>query len=189
MTNSDAREGYYIHSCVKMRYKGDYSPQELLDPVSYEWNPLDDAYRELLDREKYVSLSELKKAASQSIEENMVVDATAPEQVEKDSDDGYDEEGVERGGKQEAGFLFSSNMPGLMSKEELDAFDFGKIKIRLRGRMNVAKVLSYHFNWLPRINGTQNLVGFHEVGRLRSLFEETVATVGPDVARNMVLTF
>ncbi|KZS97909.1 arginine-tRNA-protein transferase [Sistotremastrum niveocremeum HHB9708] len=25
--------GFYIHSCPKMRYKGEYSPSELLDPV------------------------------------------------------------------------------------------------------------------------------------------------------------
>ena len=29
--------GYYIHSCQKMRYKGDYSPSFLLDPVSPLW--------------------------------------------------------------------------------------------------------------------------------------------------------
>lgn len=27
--------GYYIHSCSKMRYKGDYKPSELLCPVIY----------------------------------------------------------------------------------------------------------------------------------------------------------
>lgn len=26
--------GYYIRTCQKMRYKGDYSPSQLLDPVS-----------------------------------------------------------------------------------------------------------------------------------------------------------
>ena len=28
--------GYYIHSCAKMRYKGEYRPQHVLDPESYE---------------------------------------------------------------------------------------------------------------------------------------------------------
>ncbi|KAJ1993608.1 Arginyl-tRNA--protein transferase 1 [Dimargaris cristalligena] len=32
--------GYYIHSCPKMNYKGDYRPSELLDPVTYEWHSL-----------------------------------------------------------------------------------------------------------------------------------------------------
>lgn len=31
-TNSNI-QGFYIHSCQKMRYKGDYSPSYLADPV------------------------------------------------------------------------------------------------------------------------------------------------------------
>ena len=31
--------GFYIHSCAKMRYKGEYRPSYILDPESYEWNP------------------------------------------------------------------------------------------------------------------------------------------------------
>ncbi|KAF9469094.1 arginine-tRNA-protein transferase [Collybia nuda] len=32
--------GFYIHSCQKMRYKGEYSPSYLADPETYEWFPL-----------------------------------------------------------------------------------------------------------------------------------------------------
>lgn len=49
--------GFYIHSCVKMRYKGDYTPQYILDPVSYNWDPLDDEMKRKLDSSKFVSLS------------------------------------------------------------------------------------------------------------------------------------
>ena len=49
--------GYYIHDCVKMKYKGDYKPQHILDPLSYAWDELDEEYRELLDRRKFVSRS------------------------------------------------------------------------------------------------------------------------------------
>jgi arginyl-tRNA--protein-N-Asp/Glu arginylyltransferase len=32
--------GYYIHTCAKMRYKGEYGPSYLLDPVrTREWQP------------------------------------------------------------------------------------------------------------------------------------------------------
>ena len=34
--------GFYIHSCEKMRYKGEYQPSELLCPTSLEWFPLRD---------------------------------------------------------------------------------------------------------------------------------------------------
>jgi len=44
--------GFYIHSCVKMRYKGDYSPSYLVDPEEYSWHPLNSC-APLLDRYKY----------------------------------------------------------------------------------------------------------------------------------------
>ena len=50
--------GYYIHSCIKMRYKGDYKTQQILDPESYDWNPLDDKMKRLLDLNSYISMSQ-----------------------------------------------------------------------------------------------------------------------------------
>ncbi|KAF9482516.1 hypothetical protein BDN70DRAFT_432045 [Pholiota conissans] len=32
--------GFYIYSCQKMRYKGDYAPSYLADPETHEWYPL-----------------------------------------------------------------------------------------------------------------------------------------------------
>jgi len=32
--------GFYIHSCAKMRYKGDYFPSYLADPEDFTWHPL-----------------------------------------------------------------------------------------------------------------------------------------------------
>ncbi|XP_042026019.1 arginyl-tRNA--protein transferase 2-like [Salvia splendens] len=49
--------GYYIHSCSKMRYKAAYRPSELLCPLRYEWVPYDIA-KPLLDRKKYMVLSD-----------------------------------------------------------------------------------------------------------------------------------
>jgi arginine-tRNA-protein transferase len=49
--------GFYIHNCIKMRYKGDYSPQYILDPVSYNWDSLDEEMKKRLDRRKFVSLT------------------------------------------------------------------------------------------------------------------------------------
>lgn len=44
--------GFYIHSCVKMRYKGEYKPSELLCPKTYQWFPLSDCTL-LLDQCKF----------------------------------------------------------------------------------------------------------------------------------------
>ena len=57
--------GYYIHNCVKMRYKGDYKPQMVLDPETYEWLSLDGEFRDALDQRKYVSRRMARKLAEQ----------------------------------------------------------------------------------------------------------------------------
>jgi len=44
--------GYYIPSCAKMKYKGDYKPSDLLCPEVYEWVPLADC-KPLLEKSKY----------------------------------------------------------------------------------------------------------------------------------------
>ncbi|KIW01070.1 hypothetical protein, variant [Verruconis gallopava] len=49
--------GYYIHSCKKMRYKNDYTPQYLLDLEIMRWNKLDNDVLRLLDTHHYLSLS------------------------------------------------------------------------------------------------------------------------------------
>ncbi|KAG5181587.1 arginine-tRNA-protein transferase [Tribonema minus] len=50
--------GYYIHSCEKMRYKGNYNPSDLLCPERREWVPLA-LCKPLLDRQSYGRLSDL----------------------------------------------------------------------------------------------------------------------------------
>lgn len=47
--------GFYIHSCVKMRYKGRYSPSYLACPETYSWQPLANCIP-LLDKSPYSRL-------------------------------------------------------------------------------------------------------------------------------------
>ena len=56
--------GYYIHSCLKMRYKGTYKPQHVLDFESFEWNLLDEEMCRLMDRRKWVSMSRERDAGA-----------------------------------------------------------------------------------------------------------------------------
>ena len=49
--------GYYVHSCQKMRYKGNYSPSLLLCPEMYVFVPIE-ACRPKLDLSKYSRLNE-----------------------------------------------------------------------------------------------------------------------------------
>lgn len=49
--------GYYIQSCQKMRYKGEYSPSYLADPETYEWFPLEKCVP-LLKKNRYGCFSD-----------------------------------------------------------------------------------------------------------------------------------
>eukprot|EP01032_Pedospumella_encystans_P013282 gene13282-15301_t len=42
--------GFYIHTCEKMRYKGEYKPSELLCPTSLQWYPLNPYCSEILNK-------------------------------------------------------------------------------------------------------------------------------------------
>lgn len=42
--------GFYIYSCMKMRYKGDYSPSELMCPTTMTWYSLDNYCIPLLNK-------------------------------------------------------------------------------------------------------------------------------------------
>jgi len=49
--------GFYIHSCPKMRYKGQYSPSFLLCPEVYSWHPIDKS-KTKLDQSRYHRLED-----------------------------------------------------------------------------------------------------------------------------------
>ncbi|KAF8974203.1 arginine-tRNA-protein transferase [Flammula alnicola] len=49
--------GFYIHSCQKMRYKGEYAPSFLADPETYEWFPLEVCVP-LLEKHRYACFSQ-----------------------------------------------------------------------------------------------------------------------------------
>jgi arginine-tRNA-protein transferase len=49
--------GFYIHSCPKMKYKGQYTPSLLLCPVNFTWHKLESC-RAKLDTKKYCVFSD-----------------------------------------------------------------------------------------------------------------------------------
>ncbi|KAI8934530.1 hypothetical protein NX059_008229 [Plenodomus lindquistii] len=96
--------GYYIHSCTKMKYKGDYKTQHVLDPETYEWHPLDAELRGLMDRKRYVSMSRERRLKAAE-----TVSRCAPEEAKPIENPGPDqdvaeaaEDGVRMGAKQNA---------------------------------------------------------------------------------------
>jgi len=44
--------GYYVQTCQKMRYKGDFKPSELADPETFEWHSLEKC-APILDKHRY----------------------------------------------------------------------------------------------------------------------------------------
>lgn len=133
--------GFYIHSCAKMRYKGQYSPSYILDPETYGWNPLDGELRQLLDTKAFVSLSRerrLKEAHAGShskSEHNSSSDADPP--VDKFDDYPYPTaregaDAVEKGMS-----LFDLKVPGLMTVEEMEQkVELNHQAIKVRGVSN-----------------------------------------------------
>ncbi|KAJ1308718.1 hypothetical protein OPQ81_004409 [Rhizoctonia solani] len=63
--------GFYIHSCPKMRYKGEYEPSYLLDPESYTWHPLETCIP-LLDKAKYSTFNKNKFDANEMSQNDML---------------------------------------------------------------------------------------------------------------------
>jgi hypothetical protein len=68
--------GYYIHTCPKMKYKGDYSPSELLCPETFTWAPME-LCRPVLDRHPYSRLAPLAPSAPCEVEEDQECDVVS----------------------------------------------------------------------------------------------------------------
>lgn len=129
--------GYYIQSCPKMLYKMEYSPSDLLDPETYEWNPLNDDLKNLLNKSKYVCPSEIR--ARMHSGDNVVVNDKAkgieePGEEENETNEENDE-------VQDPGYVFKTKMPGLLTDRQLKEFDVGNVNIDVAGTRAQAKVM------------------------------------------------
>ncbi|ORX99279.1 arginine-tRNA-protein transferase [Clohesyomyces aquaticus] len=174
--------GYYIHSCTKMRYKGDYKPSYILDPETYEWNPLDGELRELLDKQTYVSLSREHRLKTESSSSTT------------DGDGGKDGSAVPlpfpiptaaEAGKavQNNLSLFDLQVPGLMTSEEIEQQQLlkqMKVKIRSLNRVVPAGVLQGFQDGEYDMNDPATLAG---------IMGELIAALGPGAAKAVVVDF
>lgn len=131
-----------------MLYKMQYGPSDLLDPETYEWNPLNDELKNLLNKNKYVCPSEIR-AKNQN--DKLVADGEAKKSQDirkpgeegdgevdgtnEDDDDDDDDE------LQDPGYIFETKMPGILTERQLKEFDIGNVKIEVRGIRAQAKVM------------------------------------------------
>lgn len=173
--------GFYIHSCTKMKYKGGYKTQYVLDPESYEWNPLDDKLRGLLTAKGYVSMSREKRR--QDAKEFAEESAKEP-QNQEDSEETDLSEFPHRAAK-EAGdavangmSLFDLKVPGLMTPEDIEEqLDLGTMPIKIGSRMAEAQDL---VSW-----ETSDIRDSHSI---KGIMGELVACIGPEAAWQVVVS-
>jgi arginine-tRNA-protein transferase len=175
--------GFYIHSCIKMRYKGDYSPQFILDPVSYSWDPLDDEMKKKLELEKFVSLAHKrsnigledgKSSAKQvGLGDELKADV-APEEVST-GNDSDDEPPVPEPSLP----VFARSAPGILTRAQLlTEIDLDRIKIQIRGQEAEAIDL---VGWEDEIMDNPHSI--------KGIIAELVATVGTELSSQMAVSF
>ncbi|KAK7417774.1 Arginyl-tRNA--protein transferase 1 [Neonectria magnoliae] len=169
--------GFYIHSCPKMRYKIDYSPQFVLDPVTLEWDPLDRKVLDLLDKKPFVSMSEERLATSHTtgpaIEDDNSDAETSSGSKEKELTDESDQDDDDI-------WLFSSKMPGIPPLSSVLSWDMDHIALKIAPNGPLYE--------------TSNLVSWEERGvaewpGLKPGVAELVAAIGPDLMDRICLDF
>lgn len=179
--------GYYIHSCPKMRYKMDYSPQYMLDPVTLEWDLLDKSVLALLDKSPYVCLSERRAQAGKAVDgsDEKEDQEMASDGVVEDSNDANpdveDDDDADDSSESEDGInksLFEGDMPGIPQLAELENVDMGQI--RLYGPSPI------------RLYRMSDLVGWDEGTiydwpRIRARMAELVAAMGLDTVTQLCI--
>jgi arginine-tRNA-protein transferase len=176
--------GYYIHSCVKMRYKNDYKPQHVLDLETMEWHELDDEVWKLLDNNHYMSVS-LAKAVDPPQDERTVFESA------EQAADAY-ENGVS---------LFNIKFAGMMSETELqDTVDLDHVLVRIKKDVVVQCQVgrtSIFVRAVAKTNATQDFVkwedwSIHDNGEnfsIKGAVAQLAACIGPEVAKEVIVSF
>jgi arginine-tRNA-protein transferase len=175
--------GYYIHSCKKMRYKGDYKPY-VLDFDTMQWNLLDDDMRRLMDKRAWVSMARERRIGDKLREIYEINGDTGDDFTDEEKDEMV------------AGTVYSINLPdpveatrtglsvlelgvpGTMSLEQLRAeVDLDKVRVAItRGTLHEAEDL---ISWE---GGSET-----DMESLKGVFAELAACVGPEVAREIIV--
>ena len=175
--------GYYIHSCAKMRYKGDYKPY-VLDYETMQWDALDDEMRSLMDKRPWVSMARERKIREAVLQIQQGEVSNDDSQSNEVKEQALEEKmyGVTMAGPVEAAMsglsVLQLEMPGPMSLEQIQAkVDLDKLKVAItRGSLHEAEDL---IGW---DTGSET-----NMGSLKGVFTELTACVGPDVAREIVV--
>ncbi|KAK5119360.1 hypothetical protein LTR85_007716 [Meristemomyces frigidus] len=189
--------GYYIHGCKKMRYKGDYKPQFVLDFHGLEWDLLDDEMRSLMERRKYASMSKERQRQQarlqRSLEGTPSGDA-ASQQSSGAANESAESAAAANGGDDED--IVRHPIPTDAFKSGLSVLELGMPGVlslnQLRSDINLEEMKVY----LGRggIHEMQDIVSWRdgtETDRksIKGTIAEFAAAVGPEIAREIVCDF
>jgi arginine-tRNA-protein transferase len=163
--------GFYIHSCAKMRYKGDYSPQFMLDPEMYAWLPLDDDMKKRLDENEHLDLSR-EPPPEEKYDESP---SAAIEDMDVDEEDSDDENPVLDPDLP----IFARSMPGILSRTQLlTEVDLDHIHLRLRGRdAETCDLIHWEESSIDSAHS------------LKGIIADLVSAVGVELTKEMVVSF
>ncbi|KAK4162236.1 putative Arginyl-tRNA--protein transferase [Cladorrhinum sp. PSN259] len=169
--------GYYVHNCAKMRYKIDYKPQYVLDPETLQWDLVDKEVLGLFDKYPYVCLSRERK--KKELGDSGDGQHQGPDQARKEGDETDDEDDSSARSEDES-FLLTSDMPGILSLDEMEEVDMSMLQLRsdLTDRFIL---LSELVIWDSEM--------ISEYGTLKSKIAELVAAVGPDLMDDICIDF
>lgn len=184
--------GYYIHSCIKMRYKATFHPTYILDPQSNVWDPLDSEMMQRLSTRKWVSMAaeRVLEVSSNSLTIFLQSDRTTTSSFRKELNmgpskfkfaleyiNGQDQKQDSEG--EEVSNVFHAGTPGALSLEELDEkVDLGQWSLKLGQRLLKLK----------------NLAGWDESqtsdsSSIKGIAAELAACIGPELVQKTALHF
>jgi arginine-tRNA-protein transferase len=126
--------GYYIHSCIKMRYKNDYKPQYLLDLETFDWNRLDGDVLKLLDQHHYLSVSRERKLLADHAQDASGKNSPGQDSFMDVSTRVIFKSAAEASSTVYEGLsLFQLDFPGMMTEHQVeDEVDLDRVKIQIK---------------------------------------------------------
>jgi len=174
--------GYYIPRCPKMRYKADYTPQEILDPETLLWSPLDGSLLELMEKEHYVSISGRRaslgttEVAGAGLSAQQEAQGSGRMNVDPGEDEGDEDADVgvvadEDDSDDEGESLWKKNMPGVSNVEDMSVVDLDHVTAHL-GRQVTYEVSRFR-GWADH--------GIDEWPHFKTKIAQFIAALGPDL--------
>ncbi|TQS35954.1 hypothetical protein Golomagni_03609 [Golovinomyces magnicellulatus] len=163
--------GFYIHDCIKMRYKAEYSPVYILGPELYQWQLFTKDLKHEFSTKKYLSLKPDFPRTSTDPSTNI-------SESSKTSDENSTNEDPSHVIDLDVP-LFARNMPGILTREQLPIeSDLGKMFVKLYYTERFACDLK---DWSSG--------SIDDLCTIKGIVAEVVSAFGPELSSQIFLNF